>query len=311
MKITILLHIEAGRKILPVSVTTNSTVGGLIRNHVKNVLAKQKDHEQDFEVYLEGKPDDLDKGLTLKEAGISDGAQIFIGRCKKLKARVEFNSHIFEDKYRPYIRIEKIRNDAIAFFKLDDVEAAKCELRIDPAKNLSENLMIGQLTSYPDCDVSFDLQKIGDVKGSVEKELLLNHLKDPEYLSRHQRGEWGILEEGPEWPFFIFWIKAKNNTKYYFRFNLSNYNQSLTGIIWDVNQDRILHQNLRPDWNERLKLGIKAKWVDDNKALYLPYDAVAIQGHDNWKTQFPELIWKPGQSTFLLYIDELRKMLNR
>ena len=52
----------------------------------------------------------------------------------------------------------------------------------------------------------------------------------------------------------------------------------------------------RTDWNK-------------GRAFYHPYDRVAAEGHPDWRTQQPRLVWTSERS-IVDYLEEIRSLLN-
>jgi hypothetical protein len=52
----------------------------------------------------------------------------------------------------------------------------------------------------------------------------------------------------------------------------------------------------RPDWKQ-------------GTALYLPCDRVSREGHDNWRTETPTMIWRPERG-IMQYLEIVHELLN-
>lgn len=113
------------------------------------------------------------------------------------------------------------------------------------------------------------------------------------FLSGEDRGRWEFKKL--EWPHLYVNVTARDGRAFTLRLNCSGFpNQSPTGTFWDLATDTRLPFNQWPTGGERINLAFKPGWKDGN-ALYIPCDRESIAGHDNWVSQYPQLIWKPAK----------------
>ncbi len=307
-KITIFVYTNDCKSLKTIEVSEDQKVGHLIKEVVPE-LAKQKDFHEDVEIYLEDSDDDLDKGLTIKEAGIKNGDHLFIGRCKKVKVNINYAGKPYSLEVSPAVSAKVLKTKAVHYFGIDEVSAAELLLWHNK-EPLDARLLIGSLTDYPSCGVDLVLATKNDINGDLSYDLFQNHTKIPEFLSGEIEGRWGInnLEIGPLWPISIFWVQSSTENKYYFKFDFSNYPKiAPTSVIWDVDNKCPLDPSKRP---KNTKRAIQAFKVWGKECCYLPCDRLAIQGHGNWSQLHPNLIWNPNTDTFLKYLNELYQILN-
>lgn len=146
--------------------------------------------------------------------------------------------------------------------------------------------------------------------------LLFNrHVGEAEFQMGIDDGKWGLLDENPDrptWPFCFIWIKAREKAnhpeKYYFQFRLDGYPESAPNACpWDIEKDTSLPGNQWPKGLSLVSKVFNPQW--NPNALYAPCDRLAIPGHDNWKTEHPNLYWR---STFKItvYVSFLFRLLN-
>lgn len=141
------------------------------------------------------------------------------------------------------------------------------------------------------------------------------HIIDAEFLAAVDNGMWGIKDEDhqyPAWPVVLIWVQAapKNNhpDKYYFRFDLSGYpNSAPTACPWNISTNNRLENNQWPRGRKFVSNTFNFGW--NPNALYTPCDRIAMQGHDAWKAQFPELWWQPSFK-INVYLNFLHRLLN-
>lgn len=141
------------------------------------------------------------------------------------------------------------------------------------------------------------------------------HITDTEFLAAVDSGMWGIKDEDHQyctWPVVLIWVQAapKNSRpdKYYFRFDLSGYPSSApTACPWNISTNTRLENNQWPRGRKFVSNTFNYGW--NPNALYAPCDRIAMQGHDAWRIQFPELWW---QSSFKInvYLNFLHRLLN-
>ena len=63
-----------------------------------------------------------------------------------------------------------------------------------------------------------------------------------------------------------------------------------------------------PAGKSRVPAVFRTDWKDGT-CLYLPCDRVSAQGHGDWRTQHPSLLWSPERG-ITLYLGELYALLN-
>ncbi len=135
--------------------------------------------------------------------------------------------------------------------------------------------------------------------------LLVDHLCSGRFLAGASKDRW--LFENFQWPALLIKIKAKDNRWFTLRFNCSGYPEiPPTSTLWDVARQQQLSTK---DWpcGGRVTQVFNPSWKGGS-ALYLPCDRQAIEGHPNWLTEFPDLIWKPDIG-ILQYIEAIYEVL--
>lgn len=145
--------------------------------------------------------------------------------------------------------------------------------------------------------------------------ILHQHVNDADFQTGVDNGRWGISNENseyPTWPVIIIWIKATPKTngpeRFYFRFDLSGYPSSApTACPWNIETSTRLDNGSWPKGSRFVSNTFNPGW--NPAALYAPCDRIAMQGHDGWRTQFPDLWWQPSFK-ITVYLNFLHRLLN-
>lgn len=124
-------------------------------------------------------------------------------------------------------------------------------------------------------------------------------------------GRWRIVRLA--WPLADIEVAAAPRPgapdAYGFRFDCTNYPQSPpTARLWETAANAPLPVNRWPAGRSRVPAVFRPKW-HKGACLYLPCDRQSISGHDNWRTQYPSLIWRPEKG-IQLYLEALHELLN-
>lgn len=131
---------------------------------------------------------------------------------------------------------------------------------------------------------------------STDECVFRDHLERGPFQSGVDRGRWRLVSVN--WPYAVIAIAAaeRPNTppEYAFRFELTNYPSSPpTSQPWDAEKNVPLDHSRWPGGRGRIPPAFNPGWKGGS-CLYLPCDRIAIEGHDPWRTQHPEMIWSPS-----------------
>lgn len=115
---------------------------------------------------------------------------------------------------------------------------------------------------------------------------------DARFVAGVSAGRWRIVEVA--WPFVVFAIAAasRDNSprEFFLRSNLAGYPfVAPTSTPWDAAQNQQLPAAARPK-GERVGRVFRVDW-EEGRALYAPYDRVALDSHPNWKQEHPGQAW--------------------
>jgi len=130
----------------------------------------------------------------------------------------------------------------------------------------------------------------------------------PVFRLSQSEGRWQV--QSIEWPSVVISVTARGGAAHVFRFDCSGYPTTPpTGTLWDTAANTILPFDRWPRGNGgRVSAVFRPDWKNGT-ALYLPCDRVSIVGHDNWRTEQPSKIWRPGVG-IIHYLELVYELLN-
>ena len=146
---------------------------------------------------------------------------------------------------------------------------------------------------------------------SPDERVFREHVSSARFQEGVGRGRWRIVGD-IAWPVVMVAVSAgpRDNapSEYVLRFDLNGYPETApTATPWNPTTGHVLEQELRPK-GERVGLSFRADW-EDGKALYEPFDRVALHVHPDWTRKHPRRAWDSSRDlTWLLQI--LHEMLH-
>ena len=152
---------------------------------------------------------------------------------------------------------------------------------------------------------------MGAVSMSPDERVLRQHVASARFQEGVDRGRWQIVGD-IAWPVVMIALTAGPRdsapSEYVLRFDLAGYPESApTATPWNPTTGDVLESALRPK-GERVGHVFRTDW-EGGRALYAPFDRVALNGHSSWKTQHPRRVWDSSKDlAWLLQI--LHEMLN-
>ena len=165
------------------------------------------------------------------------------------------------------------------------------------------------LTFFPG-NVSRD-KGLGGTSMSPDERVLRYHVTSTRFQEGVERGRWRIVGD-TAWPVVLVAVAAAPRDsapfEYFLRFDLAGYPDTApTATPWSLTTGDVLQQELRPK-GARVGHVFRADW-ENGRALYAPFDRVALNSHPNWQTEHPRRVWDSSKDlTWLLQI--LHEMLN-
>lgn len=143
-----------------------------------------------------------------------------------------------------------------------------------------------------------------------DERALLAHLKTARFLAGVDGHRWRLLSI--DWPHALIAVAAaaRDNSpaEVVLRFDLADYPQRApTAGPWDTDLDTPLSPERRPK-GEMVSRVFRADW-ESGKALYAPWDRVALESHDDWARKYPLTAWHPKRD-LTFYLTNVHDLLN-
>lgn len=159
--IEVFLQSEGRRAVDAVEVPEGATVGDLLQAARERGLA-----DDDADVLLEDADDALDADTPLADAGVGVGAQVHIGRRRKVAVTVQFETRSVEARLAPSRRVLRVLKRALKHFEIPRSEAKEYALQLCGTTDRPDlDVHLGALASGPEASVCFDLVLKNRVQG--------------------------------------------------------------------------------------------------------------------------------------------------
>jgi hypothetical protein len=143
-----------------------------------------------------------------------------------------------------------------------------------------------------------------------DERVFRSHVDGARFQSGVDRGDWRLV--GIEWPHALIAISAAEREngppEFVLIFELSGYPTSCpTSTPWDLEPDALLAPAKRPK-GDRVGMAFRSDW-EGGRALYVPYDRLAIDSHPDWKTRYPRHLWDATKD-ITFYLRNVHELLN-
>ncbi|SPA36212.1 conserved hypothetical protein [Cupriavidus taiwanensis] len=147
------------------------------------------------------------------------------------------------------------------------------------------------------------MAKGGDV--NQELQALEAHLASGRFKAGVARGRWQLV--ALNWPHAFIKVFDRQGRPTCIRFDCTGYPaRPPQGTPWDYPAQQQLPAHLWPRGG-RVSQVFNPAW-QGGAALYIPCDRVSIEGHANWYTELPHLIWNASRG-LMHYIEALHEIL--
>lgn len=141
-----------------------------------------------------------------------------------------------------------------------------------------------------------------------DERVFRSHIEAGRFQSGVDLGRWRLLQIA--WPHSVIAVGAawrvNGPPEFAFRFELTDYPRTLTTAQpWDWERGVALPPDLWPAGESHVSRAFNPSW--NGSALYLPFDRLALSGHEAWLSLAPADRWDPscGITQFLRRIHEL------
>lgn len=140
---------------------------------------------------------------------------------------------------------------------------------------------------------------------SANKEILEQHLQSARFRAGAARARW--LQIKLEWPVLYVKVAARVGGGVVLKIDCSGYpQQPPTAMPWNMETGAMLEPTQWPSGG-RVSHVFRPGWKNGT-ALYLPCDRQSIDGHPNWYSEYPSLIWKPDRG-IVQYLEAVHDLL--
>jgi hypothetical protein len=155
------------------------------------------------------------------------------------------------------------------------------------------------------------VSEIEKLERSPSEKLLREHLAGGRLRAGIDSGHWRIASE-LDWPHLVIAVSAASRDsgpgEFALRFDLDNYpTRAPTATPWDIETNTQLAAAKRPK-GHRVGMAFRADW-EGGRALYVPYDRVALESHQAWLTQYPRYVWDTTKN-IAFYLRNVHELLN-
>ena len=117
-------------------------------------------------VFVEDRDEPADHSSTLGDAGVREGSRVHIHTCRHIEVSCNYNGQTKKERFSPAARIHRVKTSFGHEFKIDPHDLGNFTLLVCANQTeLDENTQIGTLTTYPKCELCFDLVKRENVQG--------------------------------------------------------------------------------------------------------------------------------------------------
>ncbi len=145
-----------------------------------------------------------------------------------------------------------------------------------------------------------------------DRALLEQDLSAPEFRCAEIEGRWRAV--AIRWPHVLVAVSAPARPQapieYCFRFECSGYRQNpATAQLWDLAGDSPLAVARWPTGSVHLTAVFRPDWKQ-GQCLYIPCDRMSIDGHDNWRSEYPDRLWQP-QRGLVSYLEQIYEFFHQ
>jgi hypothetical protein len=120
----------------------------------------------DIGVFVEDQDAELALDSRLKDVGVAHRARLHVHRCRRVGVTVNFNGSVRQHPFASSQTVAKVKKWADKEFELRGVDATEHALQITGTRTRpDEDVHVGALVSFPNCQIAFDLVPKKRVEG--------------------------------------------------------------------------------------------------------------------------------------------------
>lgn len=147
---------------------------------------------------------------------------------------------------------------------------------------------------------------------SPEQALFDEDLTAPEFRCGVIEGRWRHV--ATNWPNVTIAVSTPERPgsplEYGFRFECTGYRQRpVSAQPWNVSGGRPLSVEQWPTGPVMVSAVFRPEWKK-GQCLYLPCDRMSIEGHDGWRTAYPNRLWQPERG-IICYLEQLYELFHQ
>jgi hypothetical protein len=135
------------------------------------------------------------------------------------------------------------------------------------------------------------------------------HVAGAEFQAGLDAGRWRLLSM--TWPTAILAVgagpRAESPREFFFCFDLTAYPANATACPIDISNGQLLPAGRRPK-GEIVGHAFRTDWME-GRALYVPWDRIAIEGHPEWRTRHAGKLWSE-EAGILSYLRPTHELLD-
>jgi hypothetical protein len=140
-----------------------------------------------------------------------------------------------------------------------------------------------------------------------DEKALRRDLAAGRFLAGEASGRWRLV--AVRWPHAVIAVRASDGEEYGLRFECTDYPATAaTAQPWDHDADCPLPHPRWPRGVSKIPLAFNPGWKE-GRCLYLPCDRLSIEGHDNWRSEHPSMLWDPARG-ICKYLGIVHQLLN-
>jgi hypothetical protein len=117
-------------------------------------------------VFLEDGDEPVAHSSTWVDAGAREGSRVHVHTCRRIEVSCNYNGQTKKEGFSPTARVRRVKDAFGRHFEVDPHGIGSFTLLVCGSQSEpDENTQVGTLTTYPKCELCFDLVKRENVQG--------------------------------------------------------------------------------------------------------------------------------------------------